>query len=124
MLYVVQRMAELSTLFVLLGMVGYVYGRRRLESAPRQAYALMGAAVVLGTGLAALSKENGALLPLLLLVLEGTLFARRSVRPSPAFLAGFLVAPAVVVVAYLGWHTWTVPDHVWTQRGFTALERL
>lgn len=70
-LYVVQRMAMLSALFVLLGLLAYVHGRQLLPQ--RRGYLWMTVAIGLFTPLAILSKENGALLPLLALVLEATL---------------------------------------------------
>lgn len=77
-LYVVQRMAMLSTMFVLLGLIFYMHGRLMLKAYPRNAYIWMTLGVVLFTTLAFLSKENGALLPMLILVIEFTLL--RSVK--------------------------------------------
>ncbi|MGR8918212.1 MAG: hypothetical protein ACU85V_01235, partial [Gammaproteobacteria bacterium] len=71
-LYAVQRMAMLSAFFVLAGCVLYVTGRRALDAGrPRAGWAAMAAAVLGCWPLAIFSKENGAVLPLLLLVLEG-----------------------------------------------------
>ena len=63
-LYVVQRMTELAALFCLCGLLAYLKGRA-LACAGRlkQGYAWMTAGLVLGTPLAILAKENGALLP-------------------------------------------------------------
>jgi len=75
-LYAVQRMTQLSALFVLLGLL--VYTRYRLRWAVRGAASgeLLGAALwLLLIGAAGvLCKENGALLPWLLLVVEVFLF--------------------------------------------------
>ncbi|MCP5004010.1 MAG: hypothetical protein GY941_08725, partial [Planctomycetes bacterium] len=76
-LYIVQRMAQLSTLFVLLGL--WLYVRTRLQYLPRLSRGtILGSAtaIVLIGLLALLSKENGALLPLLAIMVEITLLAR------------------------------------------------
>ena len=69
-LYVVQRMAQLATLFTLIGIIGYLKARLLLAYKPIQAYLYMAISIGLCTILATYSKENGALLPLLVLVLE------------------------------------------------------
>lgn len=70
-LYVVQRMAMLAATFVLAGLLTYLHGRALLLRGHHlRGYAWMSFAVV-GFGLlATLSKENGALLPLFILVIE------------------------------------------------------
>ena len=79
-LYAVQRMAQLSTLFIFAGMQGYLYGRSFLDSRPRKAYLIMSASIGLFTLLAMFSKENGILLPLLIGVMEITIIASRGSR--------------------------------------------
>lgn len=124
-LYAIQRMAELAAFFSLLGLAGYVAGRKRLQSHPRQGYALMGLSLVLGTVLATFSKENGALLPLLALILEGTILSSGNLRrPAPAFRALFLWLPAVVAVAYIAYVGLNVSEARIQMRGFGPLERL
>ncbi len=123
-LYVIQRMAELSAFFVLLGLAGYLWGRRRLEVAPRKAYAWMTGSLVLATALATLSKENGALLPLLVLVLEGTLLSRSGIRPDWRWRAVLLWTPSVAVFGYLVWTALQGSAATAALRGFTPWERL
>ncbi|HCI12760.1 MAG: hypothetical protein A2063_05675 [Gallionellales bacterium GWA2_60_142] len=72
-LYVVQRMTSLSALFTLAGLVLYLYGREKLQGGNRSGFIAISTAIFLFTPLAALSKENGALLPLFILVIEATL---------------------------------------------------
>lgn len=102
-LYVVQRMAMLSTLFCLLGMLTYLHGRSLLEEHRKAGYIWMSAALVVGTVLATLSKENGILLPALIWCLEGTiqLMGRPSNKLNRFWKATFLVGPTAVVVLYL-----------------------
>ena len=127
-LYVVQRMTILSGLFMLAGMVGYLKGRLWLQQ-PQQhrtgaAYALMTASAGLGTLLAVLSKENGAILPMLLLVIE--VFLRRitpNTRPNKIWLALILGLPSFAILAYLGKNINFSPD-LWPSRPFNQVERL
>ena len=75
-LYVVQRMTELAALFCLGGMLAYLRGRVLARSGRVDAgYAWMSAGLALGTPLAILAKENGALLPVYIAVIELTLLS-------------------------------------------------
>ncbi|HWP20815.1 MAG TPA: hypothetical protein VNO84_16920 [Burkholderiaceae bacterium] len=125
-LYVVQRMTVLCTLFMLFGMVGYLKGRLWLKESgrpPAHGYVLMSLSVGFGTVLAVLSKENGALLPLLLLVVE--FFLRRAGGSGPrlSWIGPFLVLPAAAVVAYLVSLVDFSPNP-WPTRPFNQIERL
>jgi hypothetical protein len=71
-LLVVQRMTTLSAMFMLLGLSGYLFARAQMSNRPKQALAGMSASLVAGTVLATLCKESGALLPVLVLVLEAS----------------------------------------------------
>lgn len=112
-LYTVQRMTELSALFMLLGVSGYLCGRNMLAAGKKGGYAVMTVSLGLGTVLATLSKENGALLPLLVVVLEATLLRAVPVRMHPAWKLIVLVLPAAAVPAYLAY---TFPGAI---RGFS-----
>lgn len=127
-LYVVQRMTILSTLFMLAGMVGYLKGRLWLMQPvlhrPWAAYALMTASAGVGTVLAVLSKENGALLPLLLLVIEAFLHRMRAEgSPHKIWLVLVLGLPALAVLGYLASLVNFAPD-IWPTRPFNQVERL
>ena len=103
-LYVVQRMAQLSTLFTLAGIALYLHGRVLVPVNARRGYAWMTLSLVIFTALATLSKENGILLPLFAAVVEVTLIA--SQRESLGTLnrywsAVFLALPTVVLISYL-----------------------
>lgn len=97
-LYVVQRMAQLSTLFMLLALWAFVSGRELLNSGnTRRAAGMLLLAVPMFTVLATASKENGALVPLLCAVIELAYFRPRQdqMAPSPGgmrLLRGFLIA--------------------------------
>lgn len=127
-LYVVQRMTILCTLFMLAGMVGYLKGRMWLmqpaRHSSRAAYALMTASAGAGTVLAVLSKENGAVLPLLLLVIEAFLHRMRAeAPPHKAWLALVLGLPALAVLGYLASLINFAPG-IWPTRPFDQVERL
>jgi len=98
-LYVVQRMTSLSTLFTIVGLCFYLWGRWRLWDR-RRGLGLMLTGVA-GFGLLSLlSKESGALLPVYMLVIEATLFRFRSQdgvidRKVQWFFLLFLVVPAI-----------------------------
>lgn len=126
MMLVVQRMTELVTTFTLAGIIGYLYGRRKLETNSRQGYALMSLAIGVCGTLATLCKENGILLPLYVLTIEMT-FLRQS-RPTPTYQwrtwsALFLWAPLILLSGYfvIGWDR--VADG-YLNRDFTLTERL
>ena len=103
-MYVVQRMAQLAMLCTTAGMVTYLYGRSMIESNATRAYAVMTAGLVGFTALGVLCKESGAMLPMLVLVLELTILSAYNPAHKPIdrrWLGLFLVLPSVFVVAYL-----------------------
>lgn len=127
-LYVVQRMAMLSALFVVIGLWAYLKGRISIEKSRTRAGAvwlLLG--VPLFTVLAAFSKETGLLLPLLCGVVEWTHFAPPRGQRRPAvvrwFTGLFVFAPVVLGSLYLLTH----PDFIlagYENRPFKLPERL
>ncbi|WP_399680341.1 hypothetical protein [Xenophilus sp.] len=127
-LYVVQRMALLSAFFMLLGMLAYLHGRFALRDGDRKrATALLALTVPACTVLAALSKENGVLVPALCGVLEWFAFApaagARRTRPSSAFVLATLALPALVALGLV----LAGEPHVvggYANRSFTLTERL
>jgi len=124
-LYVVQRMAQLSTLFVLIGISVYIHGRSRLRASPMKSYLTMSAAVGFGTLLALLSKENGILLPLLIGVLELTIFASQLPRINRLWVFAFVVMPTIAITLYLG-KQFLIDDfaEIVPPRHFSLYERL
>ena len=103
-MYVVQRMTQLAMLFTIAGMVTYLYGRSMVPSNKAKAYTVMTAGLIGFTVLGALCKESGALLPMLVLVLELTILSAAGAsaeRLDKRWSGLFLVLPSVLVVAYL-----------------------
>src|SRR5690606_27611335 len=109
-LMIVQRMALLSATLTFAALVAYLYCRALAARRPTLGIALMTTSVVLGTVLATLAKENGTLLPLMILVMELLLLKQRPsqlVRPGVwrTWVALVLAVPAVLVCAYLLWRS-------------------
>lgn len=126
-LYVVQRMAILSTLFILLALWTYIAARERIERADPKGTLLLILCVPALTAIAFSSKENGALVPLLAAVIEFCWF-----RPSSRerrkgivkfFFGVFFVAPLLLALVYTALRPeWILGGY--TLRDFTLLERM
>ena len=121
-LYVVQRMAQLATLFSLVGIVGYLKYRLYLSTKPIKAY--IGMTILLGfsTVLATYSKENGALLPFLILVIEFC-NPNKSNKPVWQWRAIFLWLPSIAILVLLSKYV-TFAENPWLNRNFNMIERL
>lgn len=120
-LYVVQRMAQLATLFSLAGIVLYLYARLSLQKTPRRAYLWMTLAIGLFTVLATYSKENGALLPLLILCIEFCL--PKDGKPAWQWRAIFLWLPSLALGYKLSTYI-NLSENPWPNRNFNMIERL
>lgn len=125
-LMIVQRMTTLSATFMLLGLNGYLYARRSIERNPTAALTGMSVALVLATCLALLTKESGALLPVLVLVIEVTLLqppdSLRTARWR-AWASVFLVLPLVLIAGYLATRV-PYSESLVLKKDFTGAERL
>lgn len=125
-LMVVQRMTTFTATFILLGLNGYLYARARIDTDSNSALLGMSLSLVLGTLLAVLSKENGALLPSLVLVLEATLLrspVNIAVRKWRTWRFVFLVLPTMLIIVFL---VGKLPysDELVLRRSMTGWERL
>jgi len=131
-LYVVQREAMLPATFVLIGMLGWMASRDALARGHvKRALAGMALSAWLCTFLAVLSKANGALFPILLLLTEWIVLAPG--RPIPdqplerwrkRAVGVFLILPSAVVIAYLLYLLPSVIANTAQFRGWTVGERL
>lgn len=104
-LYIVQRMTSLASLFMVCGLCLYMLGRLRLLD-NRSGIPHILAGLFLFGGLAIFSKESGALLPLYMFVLELTLFRFRNRdgqrdRFISAFFTLCLLLPGLAVIYVL-----------------------
>src|SRR3989304_1549164 len=126
-LYTVQRTTELSTMFSFYAAVAYVRGRNNLLKGNQSGFWWVLGAVFLGSALAVLSKESGALLPLLLLVIECVFFRFKfhpDIRKSSRYGSyGILILPTVGVLLYLLGVFISKPGGL-SYRDFTLFQRL
>jgi len=105
-LYTVQRMSQLSTLFLVLALCVYFVGRLRIADGRPGLLWLLAAAPLAAIGF--LGKENAVLLPLLLLACELTLLRSLPIRNSPwqvrsAWLV-LIAIPLILGATYLATH--------------------
>lgn len=124
-LYIVQRMAQLSMLICLLGLWFYLAMRERLERGPSRAASC---GILLGipafTAAAFLAKENGILLPLLCLIVELAYFQYRArPRSVTAFSTLYVLAPIVLGAIALA-ARWKTVAAWYIGREFNLAERL
>lgn len=125
-LYVVQRMAQLSLFFTLIGLILYIQGRLLAATRPRIGYLLMLTGIVGGTLLATLSKENGALLPLYALVLEATVIRFCGIRAPFKWRFGQTFMLRLPLLALAGYFIYSAPTWLnrYLNRDFSLLQRL
>ncbi len=126
-LYVVQRMNSLSTLFVLYGLALYTWGRIRLIEDGKGIIAIL-VSLLLFTPLAALCKENGALLPFFALVIEMVFFKFQAKKQvARHLLTGLYIVvaavPAIAALAFVATHPSWLLD-AYKGRDFTLWERI
>ena len=126
-LYTVQRMSELSALFVFGGLWAWCRGRDMLcGGGERRAGAWwLASALIIALPLAALSKENGLLLVFFLAALEWTVYADAE-RPRwlKWLVVGCVVLPLVLAAGYFATDLQGRFLNSYTVRAFTPLERL
>ena len=129
-LYIVQRMESLANLFVLVGLLGYVTGRRRMM-AGRHGLPLCIASMLIPTAIGLLVKETAVMLPLYAFLIEWFVFRfaraeaqvdRRKHRGLVLFFILVLVVPLLAGLA------WLLPGllraSAWATRDFTLGSRL
>lgn len=121
-LYIVQRMAQLATLFTLVGIIGYLKSRLLLKTKSKLAYLYMAIVIIICTLLATYSKENGALLPLLILVIEFC-NPNKNHKPMWQWRAIFLWLPSLAISILMLKYV-TFAENPWPNRNFNMIERL
>jgi len=126
-LYVVQRMTSLSALFVFFGLIFYVQGRSLQLGGKRGIPWILVGLLFFGP-LSLLSKENGALLPLYMLIIEVSLFRFQSKNASQrailiSIFSVTLLIPAIAVAIYtLVRPEWITSGYI--LRDFSLTERI
>ena len=124
-LFVVQRMTLLAATWMWAGFWVYLLGREYARNRPVLGTVVMTVGVMGGTMLGVLSKENAALLPLLVLVTELTLLKRQPLKHRGWHLTRWILLglPTLAVFLYLAWR---IPGGlaVSPARGYSVSERL
>ncbi|MDZ4153800.1 MAG: hypothetical protein U1E01_22220, partial [Methylicorpusculum sp.] len=127
-LYVIQRMAMLSAFFSVISLWFYCSGRLLMSHDLNRGYIHITLAICLGTLLAVLSKENGALLPFLILIVEYCIFHHPDSKAKPLnrfWLVFFLIVPSVIILGYIISHITPYSlSHPYPRRSFNLTERL
>ena len=126
-LYVIQRMTQLSALFTLCGLLLYVIGRINYEKKEFPGKSLIIFSLIIFWPLATFSKENGILLPLLIFIIEIFIFYKNSTLPDIRNLRLVLVTwvfiPGLVILFICLKTPELLPDS-YSGRNFTLYERL
>ncbi len=126
-LYVVQRMESLSTLFMLLGLLAYIKGRLLLNQDRPRSLTWMAGGLAVCTLLGVLAKETAVMLPAYAFVIEWVLFGFRSPTKQHDRRVLWLFAVLLFLPGLLGLAA-TLPGalsgHAFASRSFTLAERL
>lgn len=125
-LMVVQRMTTLAMTFGLIGLLLFVQGVEAFRTSRQSGYVYMSLGVILGTVLGMFTKENGVLLPMLILVLQSTLLRAVTKNFGDGFRrwrALFLVIPSAIIIGYLIYQLPGMPA-AYERRDFTLEQRV
>lgn len=145
-LYVVQRMESMANLFVLIGLIGYARGRKRMLRAPNtmepsvsiatspvkmtprsHGYILCVASLIVPSVIGALAKETAVMLPLYAALVEWTLFRPQS-RTNEWDLHIVMLFVVVLLLPMITGLAWLLPtvlnSNAWSARNFTLATRL
>ena len=122
-LYIIQRMTELSAMFVLGGIAIYLYARNLYLTNPRKGIIWLYSSVILTLPLAVLSKENGALLPAFILAIEYVFYPNNKDRLVTYWRSVCIYTPLIALIGYLAYK---IPRFlvIYGNRDFTLTERL
>ena len=127
-LYVVQRMTSLATLFVLTGLIVYIHGRQQVHEQRNSGYFLMAVGAIGGSVLGLACKENAVVILPLMLVIEFIFFGTSSEIPSDKrklrwFYGVLVFTPAALLGLWLIANPNFILDP-YLSRNFTPVERL
>lgn len=137
-IYVIQRMTQLSALFMLAALIAYTYGRGFLNDGKIiKGYATLISGISIFGILGILSKENAVLLPLFILIIEFTLLSSnqlpstrlsstKSLLPKGyrTFILAYLILPVLLLITYIIINKETYVLNAYDMRDFSLYERL
>jgi len=125
--YIVQRMASLAAMFYILSLLCYIKCRLS-SSSPHRIFFLLGCALSFLLGLG--SKENAAMLPVSLMLIELTCFQRFNWRwgDGKKYYSGSVIAGGVIIIVFGVWffnsNIFNSLLNSYQHRPFTFSERL
>ncbi len=124
-LIIIQRMASLCATFVLVGLLTYLIGLSwEVSGRVMQGRWLQAVGISFGTLLAVLTKENGVLLPLYALILEGTVLAGiKELNVWRRWRIRLLTIPIALLLTYIVF-IWPSLMRAYASRDFTLGGRL
>lgn len=127
-LYTVQRMTQLSALFILAGLLSYTLGREKQLAGRPYGWTGMVLAFLVFFPLAVFSKETGLLFPILTGLLEVFFFGFKGDRKARQVLTWcytlFLLIPGMIAVYWLTTHFDQLVLRGYEARNFTLYERV
>ena len=126
-LYTVQRMTELSSLFVVAGLICYVKGRQRQVSLGRNGWPLIFLSFSVFFPIAVLSKESALLFPVFCSLIEVIIFRYRGnsiTQKQIKVFHGALVFGYALIALYVIVNFSSVILAAYEMREFTLLERI
>ena len=122
-LYVVQRMTILASMFSVASLLTYILARGQWQLTKYAASLVLLVGSSLCFLLAVLSKENSAVLPMLVLLLEIFLLPVAA-KSWQRLVYPILIGSTAIILGYLGYLFFTGLGAEWNHREFNMLERL
>ena len=127
-LMIIQRMTGLAGTLIFLGLAGFVWAHLITRAYPALGLTLLSLSLSIGTLLATLAKENGALLPLLAIVILWLWIPkdlRLPGRGPQGVIIAFAVIPSFLLLGYILFHSVQVFHNGYgAHRQFTPGERI
>lgn len=128
-LYIVQRMNSLSTLFLLSGLIGYCFGRTKSIAGTGNGSLIAFSSLIVGGLLAVLSKENGVLILPFAFLIEIIFFKfqcnLQESKKFKYFFAFFILTPLIMaLILVILFPNETLALKGYALRNFTLTERL
>jgi hypothetical protein len=127
-LYVVQRMTSLSALFVLLGMILFLYGRQRVHEQKRHGMTLIVCGWLAGLVFGTAAKETAVLILLYIPLTEYIFFSKAdfgtaAATPLRAFYGFAIVLPLLAILVWVFTHPQFIQES-YKIRNFDMTDRL
>lgn len=130
-LYIVQRMESLANVFVLVGLLGYMAGRERMQLSDKPGAGgliIAATSLVAATGIGLMAKETAVMLPLYAFLIEWLIFGFRSPGKMGADKRVVMLFGVTLWLPMLVGGAWLIPalirSDAWTTRDFTLGTRL